>query len=353
MRTGWFIGFVGLCASTALASAVVGPSAAELEHGAELFRREWIPNDPRSAAGHGLGDEANAESCVACHSLGGVGGAGGRDRNVGTLGDLENRFGGMQARMVPIPTGGFGNMALGSPRNPPALFGAGLIDRVPAEALFDLANTSHPDHPEITGRVSELDDGRVGRFAWKGHVSSLSDFVAQACEVELGLVVEHPDGPPVAHADLLTSDVLALTSFVGALAVPEESAGQPLAEEGEAVFHQVGCAACHVESVGPVERVFSDLLLHDMGPGLSDAGFGYAQVAPSELVAVAQEWRTPPLWGLRDSAPYLHDGRAATLELAIASHGGEADQVVINWRQLPTSDKTALNSFLRSLTAPL
>ena len=42
--------------------------------------------------------------------------------------------------------------------------------------------------------------------------------------------------------------------------------------------------------------------------------------------ALRQEWRTPPLWGLRDSGPYLHDGRAATLEQAIASHGGEAQK---------------------------
>src|SRR6185312_8422808 len=39
------------------------------------------------------------------------------------------------------------------------------------------------------------------------------------------------------------------------------------------------------------------------------------------------EWRTPPLWGFRDSGPYLHDGRADTIDQAIALHGGEAANV--------------------------
>ena len=47
-----------------------------------------------------------------------------------------------------------------------------------------------------------------------------------------------------------------------------------------------------------------------------------------------EEWRTPPLWGLRDSAPYLHDGRAATLEEAIELHGGEASDLAARFQGL-------------------
>lgn len=333
--------------------AEAGEQAGEaLDRGRELFGREWVADDPRSAGGKGLGPDANAESCVACHSLGGMGGAGGRSRNVGTAGDLANVFGGMQATMVPremfIQTEISG---MGSPRNPPALFGSGLIDEVPATALRELAAVEHPEHPEISGRVSETEDGEVGRFAWKGHVASLSDFVAQACEVELGIVVERP-GTKDRKADLRTADLTALTDYVAQLPAPREIADQPLADEGEDVFHEVGCATCHVESVGPAERVFSDLLLHDMGEALSDAGFGYAEVATSELVAVAQEWRTPPLWGVRDSAPYLHDGRADTLSDAIAMHGGEAQSVVAAWSELEEGERASLDAFLRSLSAP-
>ena len=340
-----------------LQAAEASPSEAasrrDLTAGAELFSREWVPGDPRSVRGDGPGPEANATSCVACHSQGGVGGAGGRARNVSTGSDLADVFGGMQATMVPVMVGRQGAASLGTARNPPALFGAGRIDAIPEADIRALAAEPDPDHPEITGRVSETDDGRVGRFAWKGHVPSLADFVAQACEVELGLTVEDPDRPGrTRKADLSAPQVDQLTAFVAALPAPDELEGQPFAPRGEQVFTEVGCASCHTPSVGPAERIFSDLLLHDMGPGLSDAGFGYADVAPSELVAVAQEWRTPPLWGLRDSAPYLHDGRADTIEAAIQHHGGEATKVVEAWRALSTEDRVALDSFLRSLSAP-
>ncbi|MFT6819312.1 MAG: CxxC motif-containing protein (DUF1111 family) [Myxococcota bacterium] len=352
-------------ASVTVASTALDPLDAVTRVGRDLFVREWVANDPRSAAGSGLGEQANAESCVACHSLGGVGGAGGRSRNVGTAMDIENLFGGMQNTMVPPPMfveespfpNGPGRVVLadiGSARNPPALFGAGLIDRVPESALRTLAAKTYVEHPAISGRVSEAGDGRVGRFAWKGHVSSLADFVAQACEVELGLVVERPgEETSVVAADLLAPQTDALARYVGALAAPQEQVDQPLARRGERVFEQVGCVSCHVESVGPAKRVFSDLLLHDMGPVLSDAGFGYAQVAPSELVAMAQEWRTPPLWGIRDSGPYLHDGRADTLTDAISLHGGEAETVIAAFTAVSEEDRRALDSFLRSLVAPL
>ncbi len=361
MRTGLVIVIALTGATTTVASTLLTADSAEHEVGRELFTREWVANDPRSAAGAGLGEQANAESCVACHSLGGVGGAGGRSRNVGTTLDVGNVFGGMQMMMVPMPAfvglegeGGLTLADIGSPRNPPALFGAGLIDRVPESALRTLESKTYDDHPAISGRVSETEDGRVGRFAWKGHVPSLADFVAQACEVELGLVVERPgEETLVAAADLLAPQTDALTRYIGALEAPQEHVGQPFAGRGEYVFSEVGCASCHVESVGPAKRVFSDLLLHDMGPGLSDAGFGYAQVATSELVAVAQEWRTPPLWGIRDTAPYLHDGRADTLADAISLHGGEAETVVLAWSALESEDRAALDSFLRSLVAPL
>ena len=342
-------------ADEALAEAAEAEQVAVIGLGLDLFLREWVPGDPRSAAGSGLGPDANDASCVACHSLGGPGGAGGRARNVGTAGDLENVFGGLQATMVPLellrsgPLGGSG--ADFSARNPPALFGAGLLDQVPAQVLLDLAAVEHEDYPEISGRVSETDDGDVGRFAWKGHVASLGDFVVQACEVELDIVVPRTS-EELDDADLSVAEVEALIAYVMDLPAPTEIPDQPLAAEGEAVFHQIGCSACHVESVGPATRVFSDLLLHDMGPQLSDAGLGYAQTASPELAAVAQEWRTPPLWGVRDSAPYLHDGRADTLSDAIAMHGGEATRVVQAWHALSDADRTALDAFLRSLTAP-
>ena len=64
------------------------------------------------------------------------------------------------------------------------------------------------------------------------------------------------------------------------------------------------------------------------------------------------EWRTPPLWGVRDSGPYLHDGRAETLEQAIAFHEGEASSVIGAYFKLPGGERQAILRFLESLEAP-
>ena len=41
-------------------------------------------------------------------------------------------------------------------------------------------------------------------------------------------------------------------------------------------------------------------------------------------IASGREFRTAPLWGVGATGPYLHDGRADTLDAAIRLHGGEA-----------------------------
>ena len=53
--------------------------------GEELFRREWIVDDPRSHGGDGLGPVFNDTSCIACHNQGGAGGAGPSAKNVDLL----------------------------------------------------------------------------------------------------------------------------------------------------------------------------------------------------------------------------------------------------------------------------
>ena len=68
--------------------------------------------------------------------------------------------------------------------------------------------------------------------------------------------------------------------------------------------------------------------------------------------ALQREWTTPPLWGVADSAPYLHDGRAATLEEAIMWHGGEATSSREAFEGLPRDQKDLVIVFLRSLRAP-
>ncbi len=68
--------------------------------------------------------------------------------------------------------------------------------------------------------------------------------------------------------------------------------------------------------------------------------------------AMQREWKTPPLWGVRDSGPYLHDGRANTIEEAIEWHGGESEDSRVAFNSLSRHDKDLVVSFLNSLQAP-
>ena len=102
------------------------------------------------------------------------------------------------------------------------------------------------------------------------------------------------------------------------------------------MFGTAGCTSCHLTELhtskfAPLAELrdqtihpYTDLLLHDMGPGLADT-------LPVRREAAGAGWRTTPLWGIGLSAcvtggvegefqhqtctpihDYLHDGRART-----------------------------------------
>lgn len=273
-----------------------------------------------------------------------------------------------------------------SQRNTTALFGAGLIDSIPTEVLEAL-EAEQAKSKKVSGRVARLKDGSAGRFGWKSQKSTLSDFVMTACAVEVGLNV--PDHPQAGHPqkadyvptglDLNQAQCDALIGYIADLPAPQQ---RPFGDEvdegyikgGHALFSKVGCADCHTENVGEVAGIFSDLLLHDMGGELGDTGSydvfipnstpegdvlqltnqsGPASRIPTKVTgATRQEWRTPALWGVRDSAPYLHDGRAETLAQAIAMHGGESAQSTRQFFALSDAERFQVISFLKSLVAP-
>jgi CxxC motif-containing protein (DUF1111 family) len=266
-----------------------------------------------------------------------------------------------------------------SQRNPTPLFGLGLVDAIPDESLEAASRRRFATWPQVRGRVSRLADGRIGRFGWKAQTATLEEFVLSAAAVELGLEVpgRHQAGdprvPPLAAPglDLDRDDLAALVAYVRDLPAPvtAEPAGPKEAQQvkaGSAVFKSIGCAACHLPRLGDVEGLYSDLLLHDMSPQLADTSFYGAfaardDVAPApapnprrntRVGAAVQEWRTPPLWGLRDSAPYLHDGRAETIDDAIRGHGGQAAPQARRYAQLSPRERIQLETFLLSLAAP-
>src|SRR5262249_34807511 len=61
---------------------------------------------------------------------------------------------------------------------------------------------------------------------------------------------------------------------------------------------------------------------------------------------------TPPLWGYRDSGPYLHDGRAEDLEEVVALHGGQSHASARRFFALSSEDRFRVEAFLKSLVAP-
>ena len=254
-----------------------------------------------------------------------------------------------------------------SERNPPALFGVGLIDALPEAVLLAAEKQGFPEFPEIRGHVNRLKGGRIGRLGWKAETPDLREFVLSACANELGLEVpgHHQAASPLdpdAKAkglDLTAEGCDALVAYVRHLPAPTGSRPAETRESqanarGRSLFEAAGCATCHRPRLGEVDGIYSDLLLHDMGPALSDSGsyYGIAEPDSSTGGVKRQEWRTPPLWGFRDSGPYLHDGRARDLEEAVAFHGGEAANSARRFFKLVPEERLRVQAFLRSLAPP-
>lgn len=393
---------------------VWGPTAraAEVERGRELFEHEWTANDPL-AQGDGLGPVFNARSCVACHFQGGVGGGGANEHNAvsyevfprpgdptfqsgtlhsfstnpehkETLRKLRGLFPVVKGRSfqtgpaecrttVAVPD--FDPVRTQQVQTT-ALFGAGWIDLISDRAILknERNRTVRTVGRELIGDFDAVPVGRarrvaggVGKFGWKAQFATLEEFVAAACANELGLGVPAaeqaaPLGAPKAEArtDLTRQQFGSLVAFVKTLPRPVE-ASEPSAARGKEVFREVGCAICHVPDVGGVKGVYSDFLLYALEDPVPQGGgsAGYNE-PPPQLQLPARpdheprpnEWKTPPLWGVADSAPYLHDGSAPTLSAAIQKHRGDAARVTDRYDALPAADKAALLSFLGALKAP-
>lgn len=149
-----------------------------------------------------------------------------------------------------------------------------------------------------------------------------------------------------------------MLDYVRMLAPPRPGDDTSEVARGGALFRTVGCAGCHVPVLrtGPHRiqalaqrdaELYSDLLLHDLGAALSD-GRADGDAAPNE-------WRTTPLWGLRvmrdfldGDAFFLHDGRARSVEEAVALHGGEAAAARAAFTALAPADRAALVRFVET-----
>ena len=370
--------------------------------GQELFKHEWIPGDPFvKSGGSGLGPVYNAASCVECHNQGGTGGGGSNAHNVHTFEVTVDAVG------QKTVTGGIHAHALDDafaessevldklyPKrtiivntiNTTALFGEGWIDRISDQAIRFQSNAQSVKETKTTlagdlsaipaGRARVLPDGRIGKFGWKAQFATLDEFVAAACGNEIGLTTpKRAKATPLGHVakktkpDMTEEQYASMVSYVEALPRPEQvSPHDPeelaRAEHGKALFDSVGCSVCHVSEMSGVKGVYSDFLLHKISPprpkfvDASSGGAGYYSPPPpppslpGSDEPAPDEWRTPPLWGVAESAPYFHDGSAPTLEAAILEHGGSALTVTNKFKDLPGSEQEAIVAFLRTLKAP-
>ena len=268
-------------------------------------------------------------------------------------------------------------------RIPAPTFGAGLIEATPDAEIIANKN-SDPEwkkalgiqgHPNISGN-----DGTIARFGWKAQNKSLELFAGEAYNVEQGvtnelfpherdetpecLFNETPENMTNFRARTrrgTLGDVTNFATFMRFLAPPTPVADTPSIIRGRALFRDVGCALCHTPFLttgaapspalsGKQARLFSDLLLHKMGPGLAD-NIIQGNAGPDEF-------RTAPLWGLGKRIFFLHDGRTKNLVEAIQAHASpgdtefppsEANAVIANFNGLDESEKQDILNFLRGL----
>ena len=297
----------------------------------------------------GLGPFFNSTSCAECHEAPTVGGRGASEQGSDEVQTHATRFTPPASCDTLTAAGGpvFRRHAVqGDPpaipadaqigqRTTPMLFGFGLIEAIPDATI--LANER-----KSGGRAHRSSDGRVARFGRKAAVATLGEFAIRAFSVEQGIEI------PV---ELSATDADLTTNFVQFLAPPQPKDPDKKAKRGAEVFERIGCAQCHTPKMetgeNPVRALhrkpvflYSDLLLHDMGPALADTCIGQAR--PSEF-------RTEPLMGLRFRDRFLHDGRALTLESAILQHGGQGQKAADAFFRLSDAEREALLLFLRSL----
>ena len=248
------------------------------------------------------------------------------------------------------------------------LVGLGLLEAVPESTIEAMSGGNNNG---ISGQMQMATDPwtgltRLGRFGYKAAGFSVEHFVCAALNLELGVttpIFPHnfngPDsgGPPEVTAD----EASQWARYLSTLGVnARRSLTDPQCLQGEALFASAGCTQCHIPTLqtspyhpfaelrNQTIHPYTDLLLHDMGPGLADN--------LNQGKASGAQWRTSPLWGIGLTAgvsggteAYLHDCRARSIEEAILWHAGEAEASEEAFRNMSASDRAALIAFLKSL----
>lgn len=373
-------------------------------------RRPTLQNNGKFLRVNGL----DAQTCIECHSVlsnltvpftFGIGGVGGSNANaifkptsIDVSDQQHNGFAAITGRFI----------------NPPFLFGSGGIELLAKEMTQDLQALkakalAQPGLvvPLITkgvsfGSIQSANgvlnttavqgvnaDLVVRPFGRKGEFSSVRSFDVAAMQFHFGMQpVEvvgfgvDADGDGVVN-EISEGDLSSLGIFLTNLERPRQTTGNAAAMNGFVRFQSLGCVGCHIPSLdtksptltysfpevetdpsknvyysadlrmqpgfqsngngGITVPLFSDLKRHDMGPGLTET---FGSVLDRQFI-------TARLWGVADTAPYLHDGRAHTLVEAISLHGGEAQGACDAFLALGDAAKQELIAFLMTLRTPV
>jgi CxxC motif-containing protein (DUF1111 family) len=340
----------------------------------------------------GLGPLYTRASCASCHASG-VRGPGtvekmavvladgfttSPDQSVLPFGSSARPFLTAGAKTPIEPPTGNANVKV-TERVGPSILGRGYIEAILDSEIERVAAEQSARADAIVGRVNRVvytservdtafhqhrkGDTVIGRFGFKARIATLDDFTADALQNDMGITSpERPNESP--NPDGLTDDakpgvdvtadsVELRAMYVRLTAIPSRASAT---DEGRTIFERIGCSACHVPSMktrsdypiaslaGIDAPIYSDLLVHDMGPALADG--------ISEGIAQSRDWRTAPLIGLRHNKVYLHDGRSRTVEDAIIVHGGEGSEAADAVKQfsgLPADERAKLLAFVNAL----
>ena len=259
------------------------------------------------------------------------------------------------------------------------LFGDGLVEAIPDGTILLNALRSRGDG--VNGRPALIIDlgstngsggnpTHVGRFGWKAQQASLRAFSSDAYDNEEDIsnpvfpydnepnAAPQPVSPTKDQPDMNgKANIDRFTDFLRFLGPPP---AMPLTNvstiHGAILFTFIGCSRCHTPvlftgantnqalAYQPV-RLFSDLVLHDMG-SLND---NVAQGA-----ANTNQMRTQPLWGVRlrgelGLGRLNHDGLSTNLFQAISRHDGEGRNARNRFVHLGAKDQEDLINFLNTL----
>jgi CxxC motif-containing protein (DUF1111 family) len=276
-------------------------------------------------------------------------------------------------------------------------YGTGLMELIQeSDILANMnANLTLKQSLGITGHPNYSDDdGTITRFGWKAQNKSLLYFSGEAYNVEEGVSDEafpsendesipsclppfpvppgtnKTKGVPDDRNDTgeapkapvnFPGDLERFSLFMRFLQPPTPVAPTTSTANGFVQFKNVGCNMCHnVSFTTPASSIaalgnqtatlYSDLLVHDLGPGDADN--------VNQGNATGDQFRTAPLWGVGQRYFFLHDGRETNIVNAIEDHyslgngvypNSEANTVIQNFNNLSSSNQQDLINFLRSL----